>query len=189
MAKFMRYKRNKTGCYWKMISFRWWCSFFGERVCKCASLYVCVYLSKAMLRVLRCVETIGEVSLCAVFSCDGNMAARRDGASRGDRDSGSVYTTCFSWSTSITIAPPSGSHTHHMYFHFHVSLVLLLPDLSKNKHTQAYKEISLTLKRHWVIFSCPVYTVVKSPVESNWERVHNFTSGKTQSKGSGTCGT
>lgn len=61
-------------------------------VCVC----VCVHLSKAMLRVLRCVETMGEVSLCAVFSCDGSMAARRDGASRGDRDSGSVYTTCFS---------------------------------------------------------------------------------------------
>lgn len=55
-----------------------------------------------------CVETMGEVSLCAVFSCEGCMAARREGASRGDNTSGSVYTTCFSWSTSITTAPSSG---------------------------------------------------------------------------------
>lgn len=65
------------------------------------------YRSKAMLRVLRCVETMGDVSLWAVFSCDGCMAARREGASRGDNTSGSVYTTCFSWSTSITTAPSS----------------------------------------------------------------------------------
>lgn len=72
--------------------------------------YLCgrvCYLSKAMLRVLRCVETMGDVSLWAVFSCDGCMAARREGASRGDNTKGSVYTTCFSWSTSITMAPSS----------------------------------------------------------------------------------
>lgn len=50
---------------------------------------------------------MGDVSLWAVFSCDGCMAARREGASRGDNTSGSVYTTCFSWSTSITTAPSS----------------------------------------------------------------------------------
>lgn len=65
------------------------------------------YRSKAMLRVFRCVETMGDVSLWAVFSCDGCMAASREGASRGDNTSGSVYTTCFSWSTSITTAPSS----------------------------------------------------------------------------------
>lgn len=65
------------------------------------------YRSKEMWRVLRWVETMGEVSLWAVFSCDGCMAARREGASRGDSTSGSVYTTCFSWSTSITTAPSS----------------------------------------------------------------------------------
>lgn len=52
--------------------------------------YLALYRSKAMLRVLRCVETMGDVSLCAVFSCEGCMAARRDGASRGDSTSGSV---------------------------------------------------------------------------------------------------
>lgn len=48
------------------------------------------YRSKAMLRVFSCVETMGDVSLCAVFSCEGCMAARREGASRGDKTSGSV---------------------------------------------------------------------------------------------------
>lgn len=71
------------------------------------------YRSKEMLRVLRCVETMGDVSLWAVFSCDGCMAARRDGASRGDSTSGSVYTTCFSWSTSITTAPLSEQRDGH----------------------------------------------------------------------------
>lgn len=72
------------------------------------------YRSKAMLRVLRCVETMGDVSLWAVFSCDGCMAARREGASRGDKTSGSVYTTCFSWSTSITTAPSSTKGAHRV---------------------------------------------------------------------------
>lgn len=48
------------------------------------------------------------------------MAARREGASRGDSTSGSVYTTCFSWSTSITTAPSSEcerdeGHVKHRY--------------------------------------------------------------------------
>lgn len=57
---------------------------------------------------------MGEVSLWAVFSCDGCMAARREGASRGDKTSGSVYTTCFSWSTSITTAPSSTKGAHRV---------------------------------------------------------------------------
>lgn len=48
------------------------------------------YRSKAMLRVFSCVETMGDVSLCAVFSCEGCMAASREGASRGDNTNGSV---------------------------------------------------------------------------------------------------
>lgn len=84
----------------------------------CLLYSVCVgYRSKAMLRVLRCVETMGDVSLWAVFSCDGCMAARREGASRGDRTSGSVYTTCFSWSTSITTAPSSNRRGKCRHWH------------------------------------------------------------------------
>lgn len=86
---------NKIKCWWN-DSVLW----LKSAVCVC-------YRSKAMLRVLRCVETMGDVSLWAVFSCDGCMAASREGASRGDNTRGSVYTTCFSWSTSITTAPSS----------------------------------------------------------------------------------
>lgn len=50
---------------------------------------------------------MGEVRRWAVFSWEGNMAAKREEASRVERDRGSVYTTCFSWSTSITTAPLS----------------------------------------------------------------------------------